>query len=53
MLAALILFLACVNVCVPTMCVPDAQGGQKKESDALEMELLVVVSCYIGPGNGN
>jgi hypothetical protein len=33
------------------MCVPIAFEGQKRESDLLELELQMVVSCYVGAGN--
>jgi hypothetical protein len=34
-----------------TISVPGAQRGQKKVSDALELELQVVVSYYVDSGN--
>lgn len=30
------------------MCVHDAQGGQKRAQDLLELELQMVVSCHVG-----
>jgi hypothetical protein len=37
-------------VCV-WACVPGAQSGQKRELDPLELELQMVVSCFVGAGN--
>ena len=37
-------------VCPCTMHVPGANRGQKRVSDALELELQVVVSLYVGAG---
>lgn len=34
------------------MCVPDAQGSQKKALNPLALELQVVLSCSVGTGNG-
>jgi len=30
-----------------TICVPDTQGGQKKASDALQLELEIIVSDHM------
>lgn len=45
-------------MCVQVLCtyvfmyyVPNAWGGQKRASDPLDLELCVVVSCYVSPGN--
>lgn len=35
----------CMHVC---LCVPTAFECQKKESDPLELELQMLVSCYVG-----
>ena len=39
-----------VRARVHYMC-PGALGGQKRALDPLELELQVVVSGYVGPGN--
>ena len=36
----------CMYVCVYTMSMPDAHGGQK-ESDLLELEFQVIVRCHV------
>lgn len=44
----------CVNVLLVSkcaMCNPYTWGSQKKASDALELELWMVVSCFVGIGN--
>ena len=41
-----------LQVCLRTMCVPGACGGQKRVSDPLELELQKVVSHRVGAGNG-
>ena len=38
----------CLYVCLCTLCVPDACGGQKKVSDLLDLELQMIVSCHVG-----
>ena len=42
----------CMCVCVCTMCVLDASRGQKRASDALELEAQMVGSCHVDTGNG-
>lgn len=41
------MWLFCLHVCLCIICMPLAWGGQKGELDALEMELLTVVSHYV------
>lgn len=41
----------CLHVCMCTVFVPGAQGGQKKALDLLELELQTVVFCRIGARN--
>ena len=36
-------------MCIP--CIPDVHGGQKAALDPLELELLAVLSYYVGTGN--
>lgn len=40
----------CLPVCVDTMLVPDACEGQKRLSDALELELKMIVSYHVRAG---
>ena len=40
-----------MHVCLGTTCVPSAHGGQKKELDPMQLELLVVRSCQVGAEN--
>lgn len=32
------------------ICEPHALGGQREASDPLELELQIVVGCYVGAG---
>jgi hypothetical protein len=32
------------------MCMPGANGGQKRVSDSLELKLRVVIGCPVGAG---
>ena len=41
--------IACMNVTAPMSC--NALGGLMRESDPLELELLMVVSCTAGAGS--
>lgn len=41
----------CLFVYMCTMCVPSAQGGQKRVLDTLGLELCVIVSYYVDAGN--
>lgn len=43
----------CLTIYLCTKCVLSACGGQKMESDTLELELCMVVSCYVSVGNRN
>lgn len=46
----------CLLVCLCTSYVPGASGGQKRELDSLEPELLDLQtngSCHVGVGNLN
>lgn len=40
---------AYIDIC--SECVPNDRRSQKKASDPLELELYVVASCCVGPGN--
>lgn len=46
----LCLLMFCLHVCMCTVWVPGARGGQKA-TDPLELELWVIVSRYVGSGN--
>lgn len=37
-----------LHVCIDTMCMPGAHGGQKKASNPLELELEKVVGHHAG-----
>ena len=44
----------CMNICLHTClcsCVLGDQGGQNKASDALCLELQMVLSCHVGAEN--
>lgn len=52
----MILFILCIwvlpyIVCLPSMCVPAACESQKRVSNALELQLWIVVSHHVGVGN--
>lgn len=40
-----------LHLCICTMCVPGAIGGQKGSMDPLELELWMVVNHHVGAGN--
>ena len=40
----------CVSIC--TVYMPGAGRGQKRALDLLELELQMVVNCYVDAGNG-
>lgn len=40
-----------LHVCLCTIYVPNALGGQKRVSDNPEVELQIVVSHHVGAGN--
>lgn len=37
-----------LHICLCTICMPDAQRGQKRWLDPLELELKTDVSCHVG-----
>lgn len=41
----------CLHICLCTISVPDAYGGLKRVSDALELEIQMAVSCLVNVGN--
>lgn len=47
------LWVFCLHVCVPTTCIPGAQGDQERAWNLLEMELQTVVKHHVGAGNGS
>lgn len=40
-----------VCVCISSMCVPGALGGEQSVSDPLDLELLMVMNYYVGAEN--
>ena len=47
----LCVWMLCLHICLFITCVPGAHRSQKRESDPLELEVQMVVSYYVGPGN--
>ena len=50
------IFILCVcllglHVCMCTICISDASGGQRKAADLLKLELRMIVSHHVGSGN--
>lgn len=41
----------CLHMCMYTVCVPHARGGQKRPTDALELEIQMVISHHWGTRN--
>lgn len=46
-----IALLFCFNACMCTMCMPNAQGSQKRAPNPLETELQMFVSHHVGASN--
>lgn len=52
---SIFIYFMCVYVLLVSkcaMCNPCARGSQKGASDAVELDLWMVMSCFVGIGNG-
>lgn len=47
----LCLWVFCLHLYLCTMCLPSAQGSQKRALALLELGMLTVVNCHVGSGS--